>query len=135
MKSSRKVTPFTLAQRAIFFYNIHMRKKFALIIVEIDEEENGVVEECVLDEEALSFDDADIHYIVESASASGQLTEREREVLASILKGRKRAETANELFVTESTVKKHSRTIYAKFGVKNRFELLSKLYRDADGLR
>ena len=51
-----------------------MRKKFALIIVEIDEEENGVVEECVLDEEALSFDDADIHYIVESASASGQLT-------------------------------------------------------------
>lgn len=133
MKSSRKVTPFTLAQRAIFFYNIHMRKKFALIIVEIDEEENGVVEECVLDEEALSFDDADIHYIVESAS--GQLTEREREVLASILKGRKRAETANELFVTESTVKKHSRAIYAKFGVKNRFELLSKLYRDADGLR
>ena len=133
MKSSRKVTPFTLAQRAIFFYNIHMRKKFALIIVEIDEEENGVLEECVLDEEALSFDDADIHYIVESAS--GQLTEREREVLASILKGRKRAETANELFVTESTVKKHSRAIYAKFGVKNRFELLSKLYRDADGLR
>jgi len=110
-----------------------MRKKFALIIVEINEEENGVVEECVLDEEALSFDDADIHYIVESAS--GQLTEREREVLASILKGRKRAETANELFVTESTVKKHSRAIYAKFGVKNRFELLSKLYRDADGLR
>ena len=112
-----------------------MRKKFALIIVEIDEEENGVVEECVLDEEALSFDDADIRYIVESASASGQLTEREREVLASILKGRKRAETANELLVTESTVKKHSRAIYAKFGVKNRFELLSKLYRDADGLR
>ena len=104
-----------------------MKKKFALIVVEIDEEVNGIVEECVLDEEALILDDVDICHIVESTPESEQLTEREKEVLVSILKGRRRMETANELFVSESTVKKHSRAIYAKFGVKNRFELLSKL--------
>lgn len=109
-----------------------MKKKFALIIVEVDEDENGVVEDCVVEEEALTFEDADIRYIVESAPASAQLTAREKEVLTSILKGRRRMETANELFVTESTVKKHSRAIYAKFGVKNRFELLSKLYRETE---
>ena len=107
-----------------------MKKKFALIVVELDTDEDGVVEECVLDEEALTLGDADICYIVENAPQSVLLTAREKEVLASILKGRRRLETANELFVTESTVKKHLHSIYAKLGVKNRFELISKIYRN-----
>ena len=106
-----------------------MKKRFALIVVELDEDQCGIVDECLLDEGSLSLGDEDICYIVENAPGSEQLTEREKEVLKSILKGRRRMETANELFVTESTVKKHSRAIYAKFGVKNRFELLGKLYR------
>jgi DNA-binding CsgD family transcriptional regulator len=44
-----------------------------------------------------------------------------------MLKGRRRAETASDLFISEATVKKHSAAIYEKFGVKDRFELLSKL--------
>lgn len=108
-----------------------MKKKIALIVVELDtEEEDGVVDECVLDEKALTLDDDDIKYIVENTPASASLTVREKEVLASILKGRRRAETADELFMSESTVKKHSRSIYAKLGVKNRFGLLSKIYRE-----
>lgn len=106
-----------------------MKKKFALIIIEVDEDENDVVDECVADEAALLMNDADILHIVEDCPQSALLTEREKEVLVSILKGRRRAETAGELFVTESTVKKHSRAIYTKFGVKNRFELITKIYR------
>ena len=38
-----------------------------------------------------------------------------------------RKEIAKELFVTESTIKKHTSSIYAKFDVTNRFELYARL--------
>ena len=106
-----------------------MKRKFALIIIEVDEDENGIVDECILDEDIFNLGDADIKYIVEETPESSKLTDREKEVLTSILKGKRRVDTASELFISESTVKKHSRAIYSKFGVKNRFELLSKIYR------
>ena len=37
------------------------------------------------------------------------------------------ADFAEELFVTESTIKKHTGSIFAKFNVTNRFELYAKL--------
>ena len=36
-------------------------------------------------------------------------------------------EIAEELFVTESTIKKHTSSIFAKFNVTNRYELYAKL--------
>ena len=108
----------------------YVKKKIALIVVELETEEtDGTVEECVLDREALSLTDEDILYLVEHTPATATLTAREKEVLAATLKGRRRADTAEELFLSESTVKKHLRSIYAKLGVKNKYELLSLLYR------
>lgn len=54
----------------------------------------------------------------------GQLTEREREVLAHILKGTKNEAIAQDLYVTPSTVKKHIQNIYGKLNISNRQEAL-----------
>ena len=55
------------------------------------------------------------------------LSKREREVMKLLLEGKKRKEIAEELFVTESTIKKHSASIYKKLEVENRKELLEKV--------
>ena len=55
------------------------------------------------------------------------LTKRELDVLKLILQNKKRREIAEELFVTENTVKKHTAHIYEKLNVCDRSELLLKL--------
>lgn len=55
------------------------------------------------------------------------LTVREKEVFLEILKNKKRKDIAEELCVTESTVKKHTSHIFAKLGVSSRVELFEKL--------
>ncbi len=68
----------------------------------------------------------------ESALASGNLpdtsslTAREKEVLELLLKGKKRYEIAQALFVSEETVKKQITSIYRKLGVSSRSELFAK---------
>ena len=59
------------------------------------------------------------------------LTNREQDVLKLILENKKRKEIAEELFVTENTVKKHTAHIYEKLGVSDRSELLLKLSKTA----
>ena len=53
-----------------------------------------------------------------------KITEREKEVIALILSGKKNKEISSELFVDISTVKSHINRIYRKTGVKNRKELM-----------
>ena len=55
------------------------------------------------------------------------LTKREMDVLKLILANKKRKEIAEELFVTENTVKKHTAHIYEKLEICDRSELLLKL--------
>ena len=57
------------------------------------------------------------------------LTEREMDVLKLLLENKKRKEIAEELFVTENTIKKHTAHIYEKLEVSDRSELLRKLGR------
>ncbi len=59
-----------------------------------------------------------------NAKLVNPLTEREYEVLKSGLKGHGNKMIAEELYVSESTVKFHLRNIYNKFGVANRKEAL-----------
>jgi DNA-binding NarL/FixJ family response regulator len=53
------------------------------------------------------------------------LTEREREVMALIAKGRANKLIAEELFISEKTVKNHIRNIYEKLGAGSRAEATS----------
>lgn len=73
------------------------------------------------------FSEKDIEHILSSDEIAGSVTEREKEVLAKLLTNKQRKEIAEELFVTESTIKKHTSSIFAKFNVTNRFELYAKL--------
>ena len=55
------------------------------------------------------------------------LSARERDVLDKMLQDKKRKEIAEELFITENTVKKHISNIFSKLGVSSRHELLEKI--------
>lgn len=48
------------------------------------------------------------------------LTERERDVLEALIKGRSNKEIASSLFISEDTVKSHLKTLFAKLGVRDR---------------
>ena len=54
----------------------------------------------------------------------GGLTEREAEILIYLARGRTKAYIAEMLFVSENTVRSHTRNIYSKLGVHTRQELL-----------
>ena len=79
------------------------------------------------DDNAALFSEKDIEHILACEEIVSQITEREKEVLAKLLANKQRKEIADELFVTESTIKKHTSSIFAKFEVTNRFELYAKL--------
>ena len=79
------------------------------------------------DDSTALFSEKDIDCILACEKIVSRITEREKEVLIKLLANKQRKEIANELFVTESTIKKHTSSIYAKFNVANRFELYAKL--------
>jgi len=79
------------------------------------------------DDSTALFSEKDIDCILACEKIVNRITEREKEVLIKLLANKQRKEIAEELFVTESTIKKHTSSIYAKFNVANRFELYAKL--------
>lgn len=79
------------------------------------------------DDNAALFSEKDIGHILRCDEIVSQITEREKEVLIKLLANKQRKEIADELFVTESTIKKHTSSIFTKFDVTNRFELYAKL--------
>jgi len=54
-----------------------------------------------------------------------EITDREYEVLNEIKDGKTNIETANALFIAESTVKSHIQSLLSKAAVKNRTELIN----------
>ena len=79
------------------------------------------------DDSTALFSEKDIDCILACEKIVSRITEREKEVLIKLLANKQRKEIADELFVTESTIKKHTSSIFAKFDVTNRFELYAKL--------
>ncbi len=58
------------------------------------------------------------------------LTDREREVLALVCRGIKNKVIADELFVTETTVRHHLTSIFEKLKVSSRLELVVHAFRE-----
>jgi DNA-binding CsgD family transcriptional regulator len=55
---------------------------------------------------------------------------REREILEKILANKRRKEIAEELHLSENTVKTYVRSLYSKLGVNSREELYSLLLQE-----
>jgi DNA-binding NarL/FixJ family response regulator len=53
-----------------------------------------------------------------------RLTRRESDVLRRVIDGLKNSEIAEDLSISEQTVKDHLSNIYTKIGVENRFDLI-----------
>lgn len=61
------------------------------------------------------------------------LSKRENEIAGLLLQGKTTQETAEELFVSVSTVKTHIQHIYEKTGVRNRAELAQFMQNHTNG--
>lgn len=73
-----------------------------------------------------SFSNEQIDSIINNWQIISSLSQREVEVLRFILANKKRKDIAQELFVTESTIKKHTSGIFRKLEITNRAELFEK---------
>lgn len=62
--------------------------------------------------------------------ATHDIQPREAEILRLMLDGKTNRQMAEELFISESTVKKHVNAIYRKLGVKNRLGLMTTVRND-----
>ena len=67
--------------------------------------------------------------ILSSLKDGEMLTRRENEILEKILENKKRKEIADELCLSENTIKTYTRTLYDKIGVSSREELYGLLVK------
>lgn len=72
------------------------------------------------------FEQNQIDVIFENWDDIRFLSQREKEVLRLIMQNKKRKDIADELFVTESTIKKHTSSIFKKLNINNRSELFER---------
>jgi DNA-binding NarL/FixJ family response regulator len=62
---------------------------------------------------------------MESFFEKCQISQREREIVHLLLKGKSNKEIEDALFIAMGTVKNHVTSVYQKIGVKNRAQLLT----------
>ena len=77
-------------------------------------------------EEIKAFSNEQIDEIMKSWNTVNTLSQREKEVLRFLLENKKRKVIADTLFVTESTIKKHTSGVYRKLEITSRGELFEK---------
>lgn len=64
---------------------------------------------------------------IDNFTMLGPLTERESEIAALLLKGRTYKMIANELYLSENTIKTHIKNIYSKYNIQSKAELINLL--------
>jgi len=70
------------------------------------------------------------YHLARLTGAAAQLTDREREVLSLLASGVSRTEDlAEELYISQKTVKNHLTSIYEKLGVSDRAQLVVEAHR------
>ena len=74
--------------------------------------------------------EAKIGKILSFVDENDALSIREREILEMILANKKRREIADQMHLSENTIKTYTRTLYAKLGVTCREELFSLLLQN-----
>ena len=78
-------------------------------------------------EPVVSKEAIDIELVRDNCPQIGLLSKREIDVLLKLIEDKKRKEIADELCITENTVKKHISNIFAKLEISNRKELFEKI--------
>jgi DNA-binding NarL/FixJ family response regulator len=71
------------------------------------------------------------HHLLAARRSSHEidLTEREREILTCLARGRRVADIASELHIASKTVKNHLTAVYAKLGVETGAQAVAEAYR------
>jgi DNA-binding CsgD family transcriptional regulator len=93
-------------------------------------QEHGVLDDLGIANKMMMFmkdNSINIEYLMANHPELQNLTARELEVLKPLLEDKKRKDIAEELSVTEHTIKKHTAHIFAKMEVSSRKELAEKL--------
>ena len=98
-----------------------------LLLYSVVREYTNVVEKLSVKGQTVDYFTEESENILSVWESTDALSKREIDVFKLLLEGKRRKDIAEELFVTESTIKKHSSNIYKKLGVENRKELLSKI--------
>jgi LuxR family maltose regulon positive regulatory protein len=66
------------------------------------------------------FTDIDDSGTTNSSDHHAQLSDRERDIVRSLVRGRTAGEMADELYISVNTVKSHLKSVYRKLGVSSR---------------
>ncbi len=70
-----------------------------------------------------------LNLFIDGIAQEHGLTPREKEVAALIMQGRSKSYIAETLFISENTVKYHSKNLYRKIGINSKGELLDLCYK------
>ena len=71
---------------------------------------------------------------IDRAARFGNLSERESQVASLLLQGKTYRNIAGELTISENTVKYYVKSIYSKFGIQSRAELINIILKKEDAL-
>lgn len=91
---------------------------------------NDIVKEEV--SSAAIFEQIQMRTLGTAITGIEKLSVREMEVLLLIMDNKRRKDIADELNITENTVKKHTSHIFSKLGISSRKELFAKCQPDAE---
>lgn len=72
------------------------------------------------------------NYQIDQAAKFGIFSERESQVASSLLRGKTYRKIADELYISENTVKYYVKNIYSKFNVHSRAELIDKMLEEEE---